>query len=175
MSLAAEDRGRAATGLISDYVLEADGQSPHPPAAGEQAQESDLTDSEVAYNSCRVPWHIGTDYLVSGDPRAKQAADAITDWIKRATNGDPTKIIDGYKLDGSPGSLGPGEMHGPSLAFSAPFAVAAMTDASHQAWLDALWNFTVVQDADVDQGDDYYGNTIKVIAMIILSGNYWVP
>ena len=79
------------------------------------------------------------------------------------------------ELNGMPGSLEAGEMHGASLAFSAPFAVAAMTDAAHQQWLDALWNFTVVQDADVDQGDDYYGNTIKVIDMIIMSGNYWLP
>ncbi len=73
------------------------------------------------------------------------------------------------------GSLAPGDSHGPSLAFSAPFAVAAMTDAADQAWLDALWNFTVVQDHEVDQGDDYYGNTIKVIDMIIMSGNWWEP
>jgi hypothetical protein len=147
---------------------------------GEQVQESDYTDSEVAYNSCRVPWHLGTDFVVSGDPRAKAAASRITDWIKTSTTGDPTRIIDGYKLDGSPGTLDPKEVasggtHGPSLAFSAPFAVAAMTDAQHQAWLDALWKFTVVQDPDVDQGDDYYGNTIKMIDLIILSGNWWAP
>jgi hypothetical protein len=163
------------TGLIPDYVLDADTSTPHPTAPMMQVQESNYTDSEYAYNSCRVPWHTGTDFLVSGDPRAKAAAGAITNWIRTATGGDPSKIIDGYKLDGSIGSLAPGDSHGPSLAFSAPFAVAAMTDAAHQQWLDALWTFTVVQDHDVDQGDDYYGNTIKVIDMIIMSGNWWDP
>jgi endo-1,4-beta-D-glucanase Y len=171
------------TGLIPDYLLDVDTKDAklaHPAMPGEQVQESDYTDSEVAYNSCRVPWHLGTDFVVSGDARAKAAADRITNWIKTSTGGDPSLIIDGYKLDGSPGTLDPKEVtdggtHGPSLAFSAPFTVAAMTDAKHQAWLDALWNFTVVQDADVDQGDDYYGNTIKMIDLIILSGNWWAP
>jgi hypothetical protein len=50
-----------------------------------------------------------------------------------------------------------------------------MTDPGNQAWLDALWNFVAVQHADVFQDDDYYGNTIKVLNMIIMSGNWWAP
>jgi endo-1,4-beta-D-glucanase Y len=173
----------ASTGLVPDYLVDVDTVDPkaaHPAKPGEQVQESDYTDSEVAYNSCRVPWHLGTDFVVSGDPRAKAAADRITDWIKTSTGGDPSKIIDGYKLDGSPGTLDPKEVadggtHGGSLAFSSPFAVAAMTDSRHQAWLDALWRFTVLERPEVAEDDDYYGNTIKMIDLIILSGNWWTP
>jgi hypothetical protein len=170
------------TGLIPDYVIHTATSDPSPTAPGTQVQESDYTDSEVAYNSCRVPWHLGTDYVVSGDARAKKAAGAITHWIQAATGGDPAKIIDGYKLDGSPGSLDPAGFspgdtpaHSVSLAFTAPFAVAAMTDAGNQAWLNALWDWIAVQHADVFADDDYYGNTIKMLAMIILSGNWWAP
>ena len=138
------------TGLIPDYLVNVGSADPAPTAPGTQVQESTFTDSEVAYNSCRVPWHLGTDFLVSGDPRAKKAADAINRWVQAATAGDPNRIIDGYKLDGTPGSLDPADyapdppMHGSSLAFSAPFAVAAMTDAANQAWLDALWKWVAV-------------------------------
>jgi hypothetical protein len=170
------------TGLIPDYIINVGSADPSPTPPGTQVQESNYTDSEVAYNSCRVPWHIGTDFLVSGDARAKKAADKITQWIKTNTGGDPGKIIDGYKLDGSPGSLDPAGFpagttpsHSVSLAFDAPFAVGAMTDPGNQQWLDALWNFVVVQHADVFPDDDYYGNTIKVLDMIILSGNWWAP
>jgi endo-1,4-beta-D-glucanase Y len=170
------------TGLIPDYVINVDSADPAPTAAGTQVQESNYTDSEVAYNSCRVPWHLGTDFLASGDPRAKKAVDRITQWIKTSVGGDPSKIIDGYKLDGSPGSLDPAgwpagvtPTHSVSLAFDAPFAVGAMTDPANQVWLDALWNFVTVQHADVFQDDDYYGNTIKVLNLIIMSGNWWAP
>jgi hypothetical protein len=173
----------SSTGLVPDYLVDVDTVDPkaaHPAQPGEQVQESDYTDSEVAYNSCRVPWHLGTDFVVSGDPRAKAAADRLTEWIKASTGGDPQQIIDGYKLDGSPGSFDPKELangatHGGSLAFSSPFAVAAMTDAKHQAWLDALWRFTVVDKPEIAEDDDYYGNTIKMIDLIILSGNWWAP
>jgi endo-1,4-beta-D-glucanase Y len=169
------------TGLIPDYVLNPGSADPSPAAPGTEVQESSFTDSEVAYNSCRVPWHLGTDFLVSGDARAKKASDAINNWIKVATAGDPNQIIDGYKLDGSPGSLDPADFapdppaHSVSLAFSAPLAVGAMTDAAHQAWLDALWNWVAVQHGEVFPDDDYYGNTLKMLAMIILSGNWWAP
>jgi endo-1,4-beta-D-glucanase Y len=169
------------TGLIPDYIINVGSADPAPTAPGTEVQESTFTDSEVAYNSCRVPWHLGTDFLVSGDARAKKAADAINRWIQMATGGDPNRIIDGYKLDGSPGSLNPADyapdppMHGQSLAFSAPFAVAAMTDAANQPWLDALFKWVAVDRPDIVTDDDYYGNTLKMIDLIILSGNWWDP
>src|SRR5262249_7481039 len=136
------------TGLIPDYVIHASTADPSPTAPGTEVQESTFTDSEVAYNSCRVPWHLGADFLVSGDARAKKAAGAITTWIGAERGGAPGTIIEGYKPEASPGPLDPSQSKAGatptpavSLAFTAPFAVAAMTDAAHQAWLDALWDW----------------------------------
>jgi hypothetical protein len=39
-------------------------------------------------------------------------------------------------------------------------------------WLNKLWDYSI--DFDLDQFD-YYDNTIKMVTMIILSGNYLSP
>jgi len=115
-----------------------------------------------------VPWHVATDYLVSGDPRAKAAADKINSWIQTKTGGNPASIKDGYNITNGTALSGTSY----SLAFSAPFAVAAMVNATNQLWLNKLWtNVTSKVIAD----DAYFGNTIKLIDLIILSGNWWTP
>jgi hypothetical protein len=85
-------------------------------------------------------------------------------WIKTTTGGDPGKIIDGYRLDG--GTLGEGD----SAAFIAPFGVAALVDAGHQAWLDAIWRWLVGHGSE-----GYYADSIKLISLIVMSGNWWSP
>ena len=59
-----------------------------------------------------------------------------------------------------------------AMSFIASFAVSAMVDTKNQFWLNKLWDYIV--GFNLDQYD-YYDNTIKMISMIILSGNYWVP
>jgi hypothetical protein len=58
------------------------------------------------------------------------------------------------------------------MAFIAPFAVAAMTDPTQQAWLDALWSHLV---ATPYGGSRYFGNSIRLLSMIVVSGNWWAP
>src|SRR5581483_2996104 len=118
-----------------------------------------------SYNSCRVPWHLATDYLVSGDARAKAEVVKLDAWIRSTTAGDPTKITDGYKLNGMRGT----GVSGADLSFTAPFGVAAIVGGD-QKWLDAVWasiNGTGL--------DNYYGDTIKMLSMIVMSGNWWAP
>ena len=123
-------------------------------------------DGTYDYNACRVPWRLGTDYLVSGDPNAKSELQDLTSWIEGATGGDPQKIKAGYHLDGSPG---PNSDY-LSLAFAAPFGVAAMADPLHKPWLNALWSLIA---ATPSQG--YYEDTIQLMSMIVMSGNWWPP
>jgi hypothetical protein len=59
-----------------------------------------------------------------------------------------------------------------ALSFINSFAVAAMVDVKNQRWLNKLWDYSIA--FDLDQFD-YYDNTIKMVTMIILSGNYWSP
>ena len=80
-----------------------------------------------------LPLWLAADYIGSGDMRTKAALSKITDWLKTKTAGDPSKIVDGYRLNGDNiGTTG-------SMAFVAPFGAIAAFDAGNQAWLDAIW------------------------------------
>jgi endo-1,4-beta-D-glucanase Y len=145
-------------GLLPDFVVDTD-TSPQPAPAN--YLEAD-TDGEYSWNSCRVPWHVATDYVVSGDSRAKKALALMNTWVKGATGGDPGQIVSGYALNGS--AL---PNQAPSSPFTSPFGVAAMVGGD-QAWLDAIWNGMAM-----DQG--YYGDSITLVCMIVMSGNWWAP
>ena len=150
------------TGLIPDFIaLKQGAYQPAPPRYLEGRN-----DGCYSYNACRVPWRVGTDYLLSGDPRALALLAPLNAWIQKATGGDPAKINAGYRLDGKP--LGEDD----SAAFIGPLAVAAMADPAHQAWLNALWADLL---ARKPEREDYFGNTIKLLTMLVVSGNWWQP
>jgi hypothetical protein len=111
-----------------------------------------------------VPWHLGADFVVSGEPRAKAALTPINAWIQKQTSGDPSKIVDGYSLAGD--ATGSSAV----LAFVAPFGVGAMVDAKNQAWLDAIWKQVVA-----NPKTEYYGDTIKMLTLLIMSNNWFQP
>jgi len=152
--------GSKTTGLLPDFVVANT-------VAGAQPAKTDYLegpDGTYAYISCRVPWHLGTDFLVSGDPRAKTAAAKLSAWAKGKTGGNPKSIVDGYALNGTATGSGANNM-----AFVAPFGPAAMA-GTDQAWLDALWS-----DISTTGGGDYYGGSIKMLVMLIMSGNWFQP
>ena len=148
------------TGLVPDFVQYKQGAyRPAPPHYLEGRN-----DGCYAYNACRVPWRVGADYLLSGDARALALLKPLNAWAQKATGGDPAKLNAGYQLDGSP--LGEDS----SAAFIGPLAVAAMSDPARQAWLDALWANLLAREP---AHEDYYGNTVKLLTMIVISGNWW--
>lgn len=120
------------------------------------------------YNACRIPWRVGTDYLLYGDSRAKIMLDKINGWIRETTQGNPDNISAGYNLDGEDLKKRDYE----ALSFITPFAVAAMVDKKNQPWLNSLWDYIVQFKLEAF---DYYDNSIKMINLIVLSGNYWKP
>lgn len=153
-----------ATGLIPDFIQKTDATpSPAPPNYLEGK-----TDDDYNYNSCRVPWHLGCDFVLNNDSRAKTACDKINSWLRTTANNNSHKIRSGYKLNGS--NLAGNNYE--DLSFIAPFAVSAMVSSNNQAWLNDLW--TNIIGVNINR-DGYYGNTIKMICMIIISGNMWTP
>jgi endo-1,4-beta-D-glucanase Y len=125
-------------------------------------------DGVYNFNACRVPWHIGADYLVSGDPRAAAFLTSINKWIQETTKGNPDNISAGYNLAGEDLP----HRYYEALCFICPFAVAAMSSPDNQEWLNKMWDY--IQHFKL-KDFDYYDNTIKILDMIILSGNYWTP
>lgn len=152
------------TGLIPDFIQKTDGTASPAPANYLEGPN----DGAYYYNSCRVPWHLGCDYVLNGDSRAKTACDKINNWIRSKASNNSANIRAGYKLNGNNIS---GNNY-QELCFISPFSVSAMVSSSNQAWLNNLWS-NIINFNVVDGG--YYGNTIKMINMIIVSGNMWTP
>ncbi len=153
------------TGLVPDFVRRLDSGDPVP--AGSKFLESRF-DGQYYYNACRFPWRVGTDYLLNGEPRAKAALGRINGFMRAKTGGDPRGIRAGY-------SLGTGKVldeDDTSLAFVGPLAVGACIGPENQAWLDALWRELL--GAPIEE-NDYFGNTLKLLSMVVVSGNWWTP
>jgi endoglucanase len=122
------------------------------------------------YNACRVPWRIGEDFILNRSPQSALILEKINRWIRSTTKDNPDNISAGYGLDGNDLP----HHYFEALSFITPFAVAAMTGRGpgSQAWLNNLWDYIV--HFRLHQFD-YYDNSIKMIGLIILSGNYWAP
>ena len=125
------------------------------------------TDGDFSYNSSRIPWRLGTDALMTGETRAKEQLNKMTSWIRQVTGNDPGKIYGGYKLDGSKALVDYTD-----TSFSAPMMVSAMINPANQQWLNRLWD----HNASISTNDDvYFGNTLRLLSMIVVSGNWWSP
>ena len=149
-------------GLIPDFIRHIN-KTPTPAQAN--YLESPY-DGYYNYNACRVPWRIATDYLLTGDLRAKAINDRINHWIRETTQNKPDNLSAGYTLEGNDVK----HRYFEALSFIGPFGVSAMTDKKNQQWLNDVWDYLVnfkLKDYD------YYDNSIKLLNMIILSGNYW--
>ena len=150
------------TGLLPDFIQDTN-LSPRPADPGFLESPHD---GRYFYNACRDPWHIGVDYLLSGDLRAKQAIEPINTWLIDHLGGNPALIRAGYALDGSDIE----DNDYTSLAFVAPLGVAAMMDGSHQDWLNNIWDLVVNKEME-----GYYEDTLKLLSMLVMSGNWWAP
>jgi len=151
------------TGLVPDFITNTDGIIT---VAPENYLESKY-DNSYSYNACRFPWRIGVDYLLNGDSNAQLSLLKINSWLKSSTNSDLSKLSNGYLLDGTP------IFDWADPTFLAPFTVGAMADVDNQEWLNLLYKELIEQNKVKD--NDYYANTIELLCLITISGNYWSP
>jgi endoglucanase len=146
------------TGLLPDFALAGpDGHlSPAPPHFLEGEH-----DGQYSWNACRDPWRLATDAVVSGDPGLRTVLARISGWARQASGGDPARLREGYRLDGTPLATGF------SLAYAAPLLPAAMLGGD-QRWLDRLWQ-TVTTTAP----EGYYPDSIALLSALVAGGR-WV-
>ena len=84
-------------GLIPDFIRHV---NKKPAPARPNYLESPY-DGYYNYNACRVPWRIATDYLLTGDTRAKTMNDKINQWIRETTKNKPDNYRQGILLAGN--------------------------------------------------------------------------
>lgn len=146
------------TGLMPDFIVNENPQ-PAPQWFLNEYQDTD----QYMWNSCRYPWRITLDYAHYGTPEAKAAMKKTLDWLTWATDNNPSNIKSGYSLDGSVIN------DYFNQAFAAPFIAAAITDPDYQYYLNSGW------DVLNSSYTSYYGDSINLLCMLLISGNWWAP
>jgi len=152
-------KANATTGLLP-VILKSGTMLPGP----DEKVISDTSAGSYFGDAGAIPLRLAADLIAGNDMRTRMLLAKITAWIKMATGGDPSKIVDGYRLDGT--AFGPKG----TPAFVGPFGAAAVFDSANQAWVDATWKLLVDAPA-ADQNTD----GIRLLSMLVMSGNWWNP
>jgi endo-1,4-beta-D-glucanase Y len=162
------DGGSSDTGLMPDFMRKA-ANGEYVPAAANFLESRH--DGDYYYNACRTPWRLAMDYLLTGDTSIKDQLMTLNEWIEAKAKAKPGNIRAGYYVKNGPN--GQSFVNYGELCFECPFAVSAMMSPEFQPWLNALWS-SMTQNHPI-ASEDYYGNTLKMLVMITVSGNWWTP
>jgi hypothetical protein len=149
-------------GLMPDFVI-----NTHASAEPSRGYIGDGTPTEGFFyaNALRNPWRFGSDYVLSGDGRWKDVNNKLVNFIKSDCGGNPERIALGYRLDGTAT-----ERSYPPKATIACMIGGALVDASHQQFLNSLWDWTASH-----LSQDYYDSELQLLPMVVASGNWWTP
>jgi endo-1,4-beta-D-glucanase Y len=146
------------TGLVPDFVV-AD-----PPVPSKTGTADEAVCYECySFNSCRVPWRQTVAIVQYGVAGSRDVAGKMVAWARGKYKDDPTTMGSDFSLAGVPKGTG-------DSAFTSPMVAAAVTDPKAQGWLDKGWGYMKQQG-----GKGYYGGSITLMAMLAVSGNWWIP
>ncbi|MBT1703803.1 glycosyl hydrolase family 8 [Chryseosolibacter indicus] len=112
------------------------------------------------YDACRAPWRITLDYLWNGNDKAEAWSRKISNWASLV---GPSKIVDGYELNGTPRGT-----NGLNSAFLGGFAVAAM--ANSQTTVN-----TFGQELSKLNDTYWFNLNTRCLYLFTLSGKFWDP
>lgn len=163
-SLALRSGFAAATGLLPDFTVPVSSGDPSPRPAPPGFLEG-ADDGHYFYNAGRVPWRFATDALLTQNPTSRSIALQIANWAKGTTAGNPESFKAGYQLNGTPVA---GSDYF-STFFVAPLGAAARLDPANAAWLAAIF------EAVKNEEQGYYEDTVTLLSLLVMSGNFWTP
>jgi hypothetical protein len=132
-------------------------------------------DNTYNWNSCRVPWRLGTDVLLYGDTPignkslVEYVLKPMNTLARAAVGTNPSANLSGL---GSQKQLTASSFSGnTNSGFASPFLVTAAAISNDQTWINALWNYSNLANHE----NNYYADYYKLVCMIAASGNYWRP
>jgi endo-1,4-beta-D-glucanase Y len=145
------------TGFICDFPVYQNNAWAQP---GGQVLEKP-EDRYYNWNACRLFMRLATDAF-DGNPNAGITGiiQKSNSFIKSASGQNANKIYSGYQLNGTPLTSAN------SLAFQAPFMLSAAVSGD-QTWLNTLYQYVLQASS---QG--YYADSIKLLCMTMITGNY---
>ena len=157
-------------GLLPDFIVRG--------AAGWSVPPGNIIESDddaFAYNAVRVPWRLGTAYMLFGDPTLYDyVIGPLDDFARAFTGGDNLSRLGPLNMDGTQLF----DWTYPNL-FAPSFVVTAAAAGADRQWVDAFWGYSpanewAFQGLGSYQGDTY-GDYIRLIVLLTVSGNYWCP
>ena len=151
------------TGLMPDFVH----QNPARPNKNDSTGESNT--EHYYYNAARTPMRIAMGYLHYGNGKAKRASNSVASWARNqiidGNSYDFNQYHSGYTVKGEPL---PGSNY-PSTAFISPILVAASVNPVNQQFINDGWDFIKSRE------ESYFEDSINLLSMLILTGNWWNP
>lgn len=158
-------RQSKATGLMPDFFIKSEDKYIAP---NYKVLESEH-DGDYFSNSCRTPWRYSMNILFNNSPVTKEIA-TLNKWIKKKTNNTAKNIRSGYYVANGI----PGDTFGTpnNLSFIAPFLVSSLTEEGNDQWTINIWKTLMEKSIE---NCTFYENTLKLIAMIIATGNWFTP
>jgi hypothetical protein len=140
------------------------------------------------FNSCRVPWRIATDFLLNGNTEAKKILDKINAGIRKYSVDSACLLANIMVLDDS---LSPAEhlkrvteaarKHSADLSTIGPLCISALANNDQTVWRRHLLGLLVedhdwvCENNDKPKKPNYYDSTIRMICLLLLSKDYWLP
>ena len=119
--------------------------------------------NEYGWDACRNPWRMATDVMWHDDANAKVILTDLAAYL----NGVGAANANGPV----PQTGGVGSFH--NATFVSTYAAGLVgAPASYQGLLDAMYTETV---NTVDGLPAYFGNTLRVLSMFVMTGNFWKP
>ena len=149
-------------GLMPDFFIKANGEYIAPKT---KVLET-IHDGDYYFNSCRIPWRYSMDIILNETPVSMQLH-TLNDWIKKETSSNPENIKSGYYVANDT----PGKPFGSNnnLSFIAPFLVSSLIEKGNDDWTISLWNTLINKTITKCT---FYENTLKLLAMIVATGNW---
>ena len=155
-----QDDYAAKTNLLPDFFL-SDNKQGYRPASKEFLEGP--YDGDYYYNACRTPMRIGAYTLLHKDSALNKRLQNLSLWLERSSNSKVGNIHAGYQLSGQPLK---NSSYDTSI-FISTFAIAAMHSKEQSLWLNRLYEHVYKLHID------YYEDSVTLLSLLILSGNYW--
>jgi hypothetical protein len=111
-----------------------------------------------------VPWRQAVAVAHFGVEGSRDVDDKMVTWARGKFNDNPATMTAVFGLAGN--SMG----NFSDASFTSPMVAGAITSTAHQGWLDKGWTYMKGSDAK-----DYYGGSITLLSMLLVSGNWWAP
>lgn len=121
-------------------------------------------------DAARTPWRIAWGYAWYGNSQAKEANDAIIEWLDSTTYGYAGMILPGYNIDGSSD-----QSIFVSSTYTGGLGLSMLSADKPKSYLENLYYTLIHTDGKTSltasNGENYFAATLNILYLLTLTGN----